>query len=99
MQVLEQIAPNDPVLRRMSTDAVEVADAGAMVAGRAARVLEPAIFDRAAVDPDAVGDIGRIGFDELRARVEQSDAVNQRGLSARVEDNLVVPGVSDSQVG
>src|SRR3989442_13681961 len=82
----------------MGADAVEVADAGAVVGGRTARVLEPAVLDEAVVDADPVGYARRIGFDELRAGVNQPDAINVRRLRARIENDFVVPGVADRQV-
>src|SRR2546427_2978417 len=70
-----------------------------MIAGWAAGVLEPAILDDTVVDSEARIDIGGIGFDELRAGVQEPDAVDMRGLRARIKDYFVVVGVADGEMG
>src|SRR2546427_9424803 len=42
--------------------------------------------------------IGGIGFDELRAGIQQLDAVHMRRLRPGIEDNRVVVGIADRQV-
>src|SRR5271157_905898 len=54
MEVLKQVATNDPVLCCVGADAVEVANACAVVPRRGAGVLEPAVFDAAVGDTEAV---------------------------------------------
>src|SRR6185369_15635535 len=92
------IAANDPVSRRVRTDAVEVTDARAVVVRRTACVFEPAILDDATVDTDAGVDIGGVGFDELRTGIQEPDAINAWRVHATIENDFVVPGVADGEV-
>ena len=95
VEVLKQVAANDPVLRRVGANPVEIADPRAVVARRAAGVFEPAILDDPIVDADAGVHVRGIGFDKLRAGIEQSDAIDARRLGARVKNDFVVVSIAD----
>jgi len=45
VEIFEEVAANHPVFRRVSADAVEVADTRAVVGRRVAGVLKPAVLD------------------------------------------------------
>ena len=70
-----------------------------MIAGGTARVLKPAILDNPVIDAETGVNIRRVGLNELRTRVEQPDAIHERGLGAGIENDFIIPGVPDRQVG
>src|SRR5436190_12403104 len=98
VEILEKVGANDPIMGRVSADAVEVANSGPVVARRASRVFKPAVFDNPVVYSQSGVDIGGVGFNELRSRIQEAHAINVRRLSSRVENYLVIISVPDGEV-
>jgi hypothetical protein len=97
MEILEEIAADDPIIGSVDAQTIGIANTRTMIGRwRSSRVFKDRIFDDPIINPSC-GAI-RIGLDELRPSIEELHVIDMGRLRTSIEDNGMSVNITDSQV-